>query len=429
MTDVSPAPVDSASASHWTNRALVAVGAAYLALLPFSIPVKGTLYAHDPLVLLAVVPLLFQWRSLLKAGVTAPLAAFWVLAGTSFALHGFARADLYELAILGYMAVLFFWARQVKLPVKAMGYYGVAVLLVLLAAYVRELMGQSQGLVEVIRDFVTEFVNTRFQFRFWHANLAASFYAVPVAAVVLWYGPRWKATKGWAAVWPVAVLGVLCLPLAMTISKHMLLSLALIFGTMAAHPVFAKAPLRPVKWAFPLALGVMFVGFYATVLYAAVPFRAEFPFINTATPGMYTVHQKIYGALVLRDPMSFLFGLGREGVKAAYPGMVNHDEVMAILQQYHREKLARDFFTYMDAHIEYLNLSANFGVPAALSLFGVWFAAWKAGRARQPLLTWFLAATLLCCLWDDLMSKRWVWITFGLLSNPSLNPPRQDRSV
>ena len=84
------------------------------------------------------------------------------------------------------------------------------------------------------------------------------------------------------------------------------------------------------------------------------------------------------------------------------------------------EALLPSFLAYMDAHNEYLNQAAAFGLPALLCLvaFVIGLAALSAPRHGPigAMLALFVAALAVACLWDDLLSKRWVWVTLGLLA-------------
>ena len=70
-----------------------------------------------------------------------------------------------------------------------------------------------------------------------------------------------------------------------------------------------------------------------------------------------------------------------------------------------------NFITFMDAHNEFLNQMALFGLVPLLLLA---FILSRTRHANASALL-FIAAMLCCCLWDDLLSKRPVWIAFAIL--------------
>jgi hypothetical protein len=72
----------------------------------------------------------------------------------------------------------------------------------------------------------------------------------------------------------------------------------------------------------------------------------------------------------------------------------------------------------MDAHNEYLSTGTAFGLPALVALVGFWVSRAVTGfrRHRDELVLFFVVGLLCCCLWDDLASKRWIWLTLALLA-------------
>jgi len=177
---------------------------------------------------------------------------------------------------------------------------------------------------------------------------------------------------------------------------------------------------RVVSW---LALGLAFAAFYLTVLFPFFPLRLGFPFINCRTPGMYMVHQKAYLEMALLDRQAALFGLGRTAVVERYPDLVDRGLAVTVLAEYHMDELLPSFIAYMDAHCEYLNLATAFGLPAlaALAAFLAMLARRAGASSLEPgrLLLFFVAGLCMACLWDDLLSKRWIWLTLGLLAAAS----------
>ena len=134
---------------------------------------------------------------------------------------------------------------------------------------------------------------------------------------------------------------------------------------------------------------------------------------------MYMIHQVIYFKIIFLSVHSFFLGVGMGGILENYPLLANHDLIMSVLQQYKQEYLFELFSRYMDAHNEYLNIGALFGVPALISMYLFWFKSTSSIGSRLPfekrMILFYVAAIFIVSLWDDILSKRWIWISLGIL--------------
>jgi hypothetical protein len=137
---------------------------------------------------------------------------------------------------------------------------------------------------------------------------------------------------------------------------------------------------------------------------------------------MYLIHQDAYLRLTTADLTNLLFGPGRSGVRAAYPNAVDPDLARRVLSEYRLDHLVESFLIYMDAHNEYLNLATAFGLPAVALLAAFMACLARRGAADEcppiavRLLPFLVVGIAGACLWDDLLSKRWIWATLGLLA-------------
>ena len=199
----------------------------------------------------------------------------------------------------------------------------------------------------------------------------------------------------------------------------MLLPLADIGGWLFTHP---KLPYRQLsKPLLIVGLLLVFFVFYLAVIFPFFPMQRTFPYINTNTFGMYMIDQGIYLKIVLSDIVTFFIGAGKSAVKEMFPMFVDVGKISDILLQYNMMWSLDGRLNYRDAHNEYLNLTANFGVIAALLLYlGIMTtpSLIEAGSYKKTILitvVFFLLALLLVSLWRDILSKRWVWITLGIM--------------
>jgi hypothetical protein len=394
----------------------------YLALLPCPLRLAGSLYVHDlllPLFLAAVLQRA-DWRRWLHLP-DASLAAFgaWAVLATLTRLPG--RPDLYELGIFAYMGLLYAFFSRTALGPRGRWRYAVAVAV---ALWLVGLLQVATGLVQPHSAYVGStlgFLATRYGFTFGNPNLLASFGILPVACALLTLSGA-EAGQGTDAAPPprrllavAAVLLALLLPLLLTASRHLLLSGALILGAVTALTPTPQR--RLVRRAAGAALAATFALFYLTILIPFFPLQTEAPYVNARTPGMYMIHQGAYLNLLCRDARTLVFGLGRSAVRQGYPEAVKPALARRVLAEYHMEHLTPSFLAYMDAHNEYLNLATAFGVPAlgALGAF-LWLLTRGAHGLTAHLLVAAVLGICLASLWDDLLSKRWIWVTLGLLA-------------
>ena len=215
------------------------------------------------------------------------------------------------------------------------------------------------------------------------------------------------------------MLLALGLPLLLTASRHLLLSGALVLAAVSA--LVPTSYRRLTRRAAGVALALAFALFYLTILIPFFPLQAAAPFVNCRTPGMYTIHQGAYLNLLFSTARAPLFGLGRAAVRQHYPEAVDPGLTRRVLAEYHMEQLTASFLAYMDAHNDYLNLATTFGIPAVGALYAfLWLLArtarCAAGGLAADLLAGAVLALFLASLWDDLLSKRWIWVTVGLLA-------------
>ena len=411
--------VDGRPASEGWVRAL---GLAYVVLTPLNIRLAGPVFAQDLLAPVFLIALLTD-PGARRAAVRLPgalLTVFLCLAAVTTVSHLRGAKDLYELCIFLYMGVLYLFFAQVRLCRRALFVFGLATLVVFCLYAAGEALLGVRATYQIYEDATLGFMAKRFFFTFVHPNLAGSFYVLPVSCVLLFWSDRasgWSA-KGW--VLHAAVLALLCVPLALTVSRHMLLTVALVLGFLCTQIAGDSARRRLRVLCVCVLLGVFGV-FYLTILFPFFPLSATFPFLNHETLGMYTIHQEIYLKMLARSPGAFWFGLGKTGVVETYPQFVDLESTRAILAQYRNEFLTGTFTTYMDAHSEYLNLATAFGVVATACCFAFWGTT--VGMLRRQgrqwdMLVFYVLGVLLACMWDDLLSKRWVWVTLGLLVNP-----------
>jgi hypothetical protein len=226
----------------------------------------------------------------------------------------------------------------------------------------------------------------------------------------------------------LGLLFVLCIPLCMTVSKHMLISMCIIVAAASFYPAIKNSFM--LKFLIFSSLFMCAVVFYATVLCPFFPVSRVFPFINVETYGMYMIHQVIYFKIIFLNVHSFFLGVGMGGILETYPMFANHDLIMSVLHQYRQENLVELFSRYMDAHNEYLNIGALFGVPAMIAMYLFWFKIPGSIDSKfafeKKILLFYVVAIFTVSLWDDILSKRWIWISLGILLSQMYGKPDQE---
>ena len=410
-------------------REKIALGAGicYLVLMALHIPVWRTLYSEDLLapVLLATVIARGDASRLRRDPAALALALFLLLAGLATLTHlGPFPGNAYHWCVYAYLAVTFMFFRGTAFPAATLFRLGAGFLTLAAAACCFDLMmtwtGAGPGRFSLISAQMDAtampFLRQRFTFTFGNPNLLGSFYALPLAlllprllaASANW---RWRQTLAAAAALALAVI-----PLLLTVSKHALLSFALLaaFVATAARQRFPRA--AALVGAAIVAGGLLGE---LSVAYPVFPLQKTWPFLNTKCPGMYMIHQSAYARMAAHAPAKLLFGHGAAAARTQYPSFTNHDSTRQTLAHYNALPDFDSFVTFMDPHNEYLHLVILFGLPATLAMFAFWLLAAASPPNRQTagLVASFTAALLFCCLWDDLLSKRWIWITAALLAN------------
>jgi hypothetical protein len=403
------------------SNVTVTLGLLYLIALPLNIELRQPVFAHD---LLAAAFLVFilvnrSYRDMLNEKGRL-LSAFLLLIVLTTALNAKGAPDIYELGIFFYMAVLFLFFSQGAIPLKYLFCYGAAALVAMAIYATVQYAAGAHDVYNVYADTILDAISRRFFFTFSHPNLTGSFYALPVACVF----------AGWRSVSPeenprkdvlfLVSVALLCIPLALTVSRHMLITVALGLGFLGSMTALrGSRTWRIGSWT---ALVLIFLLFCLTFIYPFFPLKKTFPYFNANTYGMYIIHHVIYFKMIFMNSWSFLLGLGRSGVIKFYPVLADWDSAYSILAQYRQEFLTERFTTYMDAHNEYLNIGTAFGVPAAICVYAFWFLKGRrADRSRTAgmLLAFFAASIFMVSFWDDILSKRWIWITLGILATCS----------
>jgi len=428
-TDLFSPDIPASAPMPQSERWFTAAAWLYLALLPCHLPLVGPLMAHDLLAPVFVAAVLrrgdwCRWRRS-PDGWLAAFLAWAVLATLAHGLPG--RADLYEFAVFAYVALIYAFFSRTRLNPRGLGLYAGLVVAGFWAVAVIQAAG---GYVHPHSAYVGTtlgFLATRYGFTFGNPNLLAPFAVLPLVCALL--ASTGAAGQGTGTPLRLrlarraAFLVAFAVPVLLTASRHLLMTLALLLGGLLTQvPLPWRRGTRALAWAL---LGGTFVLFYLTVLFPFFPLRAEPPFINARAPGMYMVHQHAYLRMATADLRRLAVGLGPDAIRAEYPHQVDPDLARRSLLEYHMPDLIPSFLVYMDAHNEYLNLATDFGLPAVLLM-----AAFLLALARRPvpgldaLLPLLIAAIGCACLWDDLLSKRWIWVALGLLAAAAQPSPR-----
>ena len=395
------------------------------------------------LFLMIPIPLPLTEGKLLLADVIAPLMVVrliqrrpkqpflmlylgWCLLATAFQwFHG--EMGLYNIAIVGYMAVIYLYFRETPLPSPQLqlrvGFVVLALMFITWLALV--LFGGDSALVHRMFYFDPHGavlssgpLMSRFQFLFTNPNLLGVAYILPLALILPGTAEFCRQQhKRWPAFLLFILLGVLCLPLYSTMSKHSVMSFALLGA------LFIYSGIIPRRVAICLALvGVLAFGLLclSTVWFRSYPAVRETPWFDFSHTSNYMTHQRVYADIIQQNGTSHaFFGNSAQQLKQLYPQYAEpHREWMAqVLEPYCALDFLAPFTRFMDPHNEYLNTAAFFGIPATIFLIIFlimhFFSAVRC--AYWPMIMW-LPALLLACFWDDLGSKRWIWAMLGLLA-------------
>lgn len=412
-------PVGAVSACTGAGRAGLAA-LAYMVLLPLDVPLWGPLRLHDLLVPAFAAWVL--WRRDYRRAIRMPdalLLAFltWVALLTVWRLA--AWEDAYRLVVWLYVVTVYAFFSRTALSTASLGGYAIVVAALCLAIGLWQCAAGGVGFHDAYAGSTLSLLTTRYAGRFGNPNQFASFGALPVVCALLALAGcgRGRLTRPLRTVL-LGATGVCLLLVLLTVSRHMLLSIATVLGLLAwACGRRGWRAVRSLAWVAVLSAGGLFL---VTVLFAFFPLRPVFPYFNADTPGMYTIHHVPYLHIVTDSPGAFLFGVGRSGVRRLYPMVIDQERTRRILAAYRMEHLSGSFAAYMDAHNEYLGTAASFGVPAVLLVYGFLLALAlrmrRNGGAVADLAAFFLAALLIVSLWDDILSKRWTWVVLGLLA-------------
>ena len=398
------------------------LAAGYLLLTFFAIPCIPPLAAQDFLAPLLAAFVFWHGRQskhiLCETGSTLP--AFLLLALVASVYHVSRNSgSFYDFAVFSYMALLYVFFRMLPPEKRILQRLGIFMLLFLLAAFCLgslalifpALPGKSLFYFDPYSGSRgLTLLSVRFQFLFSNPNLLGSFYILPIALIQPWLLLQFRRCRTAKQVLLlICCIGLCLLPLVSTASKHALMTLALLAGTLLDAWPEKRNLLQPALVSALLLFAILCL---LTVLWPVFPISEKSPYLNFRHQGNYTIHQEIYLKMLLSDKTNLLTGLGSNGIRQQYPLYADREKITAIMEQYRSPHWVEPFCTYMDPHNEYLNLAALFGVPAMLCCFAFWLAHLK---SKQRIIMLFIPAVLFCCLWDDLFSKRWLWMTLAIL--------------
>ena len=401
------------------KRLPIVFGLLTLVLLALPIPLRGPFVLVDCLAPVFGVAFLLHWKQkdveecnlLLFLGICAILTALHLLMGTG--------ERGYDLAVFCYLGLMWLFLRNVPFSSNQLLICGSILLGAILLGWLPEalrLLGwhslPETGLCLITQNAegtAMDFLHRRYAFLFGNPNLLGVFYPLPYAAILPALRERWQALARRQRFLWLLFLGVGLLPLCHTFSKHALLTGALLSGWLVEQ--FSWRRLRPIVIAGILALGL---SFELTVLWVAFPVSARFPFLNFS-PGVYSIHQKAYGKIVLQDAFHLITGRSAAELQKLYPQNVEKERARTILEEYNAMEVYEGYCNFMDPHNEYLNTLSLFGLAGLLAALWFFLRLGLAKQENQWLLCCYLIALLCCCLWDDLLSKRALWATLALV--------------
>ena len=403
------------------------VALAVLALLFLAVPLGGKALAAD----LAVPVMLWQlWRKreellelLFAEGKWLFLAFAWMCLAlaTQFARG---RGSLYDFAVFGYMAVIYFFYRVTALPSRrTCAATGGALLALCMAGWLATRIAPGAPFVSKMLYTDVHFallapnqLVTRYQFAFGNPNLLGSVFILPVVLMLPVLKERVSALKSW----PKAILMLLacllaCIPLFATASKHLVMTFGLLAGAWTLLPLLPRRLLPILATGAVAAFGLLCL---VTVLFQTYPAIQNAPWVDFHGRGNYSVHQEIYAKILLHEGLGgMLFGHSHAELTQLYPKYADTAKIAGILEPYGFGAEASLFATFMDPHQEYLNFAAFFGVPALLALLAFLLAiARRAINANHWETALFVLGILFAFCWDDLGSKRWLWAALGILA-------------
>lgn len=410
----------------------------YLLLLTANIVLKGPLQLCDLIFPLLLVTLCVTRRHAILPWLrreiwpAAALGAYLLITGLASLLHFCQSRDFpYDFCVFAYMIMLYACFRLAQLPQNTRTWTGFGLLSLIFLGWLAGLATDSALLVyhdPGINLNTSSLLSRRYMFLFGNPNLLGPFYALIAALLSPWLTETaGRLKRPWHFLAAAAALAIALLPLASTASKHAVLTGAILAGSLCAA--------RPGKFRWPKGLLVAAVGLFAavsltTVIVQTFPLKSSFPYINTDTISNYAIHHRIYARIISRESPTLLCGQPPSRLKELYPKHADRAEILDVLHHFHAEEFLDTYATFMDPHNEFLNQVSLFGLPAlfALLLF-LGALAWQAVRKepRNLPLFLFLLALLCSCYWDDILSKRFIWIIMALLAaQTSQIQPKKD---
>lgn len=318
-------------------------------------------------------------------------------------------ANMYEWCVFLYCALLLFFYRAFPLSKAQMLRLGTVILAAFLLCWLFDIVVYvfnrqvSPFFWEVygkMEESSMPFLARRYSFTFGNPNLAAPYCALGALLVA-------ASIDGTSKKLPYfLLLGANLLPIASTMSKHGILYLGVLLFLFATQ-ISRLIGERWAKYLALTALALVICVFETTVLFVTFPLKGESPFINTQ-PGMYNIHQSAYFRML---PGRAIIGASVEKLHELYPQYVNVQSAAETLKYYNSEKDLGGFCNYMDPHCEYLNLATLFGIWSML--FALLYLVCVPRRNLLGML--WIGGIMGSMLWDDVLSKRWIWIGIAII--------------
>lgn len=402
------------------RQVAIAITLSYIALLFLNIPLCGPFFAAD--LLAPAIAIMLLERRVFLALQRPPypaLLAFLAIAAIATLCHAISTGgdNGYNLAVFLYLAGLFVFVRENPLPRELLARYGATLCALILLAWLAELtvsIACEQGSLGFsytnpqMDGTAMSFLARRFAFTFKNPNALGAFYVLPVTMLLYGLAPKARhfTTRQWLLC--LLCLGLCLLPLVHSFSKHAVLTGAVMLAFLADACRPRRPRLSRCAWLPIIAVGLICT---ATVVWVVFPLKPQWPFINT-TSGMYTIHQVIYAKIVTSSAKGFLLGHSPGEIARLYPQLADHDAIRNTLEHYNAVAIHESFAIFMDPHQEYLNILSLFGVGALVAMIAFWMGC---GIKASTMTRYFLIALAFCCLWDDLLSKRWLWLTAAIL--------------
>ena len=424
--------------SHRIETAALLLGALYIALQAFPVPLGGRAYLCDLLLPFMAMVLLLQYfkngKSLFYKEICPskfhfpstqgflPQYLVFSLVFTLLHIVGndlFAVREVYEWGVFCYMGILFLFFSKLKLETKRLALCGAVLVGLILLAFLFATVAPFVHLPAwfcftspQMESTAMSLLSRRFAFLMGNPNLFGAFYPLPFAMMTPFvFTHDWTKTPLRKRLLMLPLICIVMLPILSSASKHGLLTLAILLSWLI--PVF-RLPKKPVMAVNLLVILGIAAVFEITVLFITFPTSSHFPYINTDC-GMYRLHQGTYARMIGNSRLSdIILGLGATEAEQEYKKHVNVDSVKKTLEQYNAMASYENFTTYMDPHNEYLNQLVLFGPLALILLLLFWLSLAK--QSPYPAAICFVIALLACCLWDDLLSKRCIWVTAALLA-------------